>query len=147
MEKLKKKYDWVIILEYSLIVAICGFMIIYPLVAKKEAHVIDYIFTTLAIFVLTYFMINFFSIKYDMDDKHLYVKSGMNKVQLEFKKIVEIKHKRRFFCSSITAVHCLEIVYSPFGSSADLRYFYVSVKDEEELIKKIEEKSKKLKIK
>ena len=70
----------------------------------------------------------------------------MSKVQLEFKKIVEVKHKRRFFCSSITAVHCLEIIYSPYGSSADLRYFYISVKDEQDLLKKIEEKAKKLKI-
>ena len=146
--KIKKKVDWVIVLEYSIVFALCAFMIVYPIIPRKDykISIFDIIFVVLAIMVASYFLINLLSINYYVDDKHLYVKSGMNSGMLELKKIVEVKHKRKFFSSTITSINTLEITYSPFGSSADLRVFYITVKDEDELIKKIKEKSKKLKV-
>ena len=144
--KIKKRYDIIIIAMYSLIIAMCLFMIIYPLATMKKVKIswLDIIFIIASVLVLAYMIYSYCSIRYSMDDKHLIIKGGFTTDALKFKDIMGVKPCRKFFSWTITSIQCIEIAYSPYGKKKECKYYYISVKDREKTIEELKEKCKRL---
>lgn len=145
--KIKKKYDIIIAFLYLLVLAISGFMIVYPLVTmdKVKIGVFDIIFIIISTLLIIYFTYNYFSIKYYIDDKSLIIKSGFSKEVLKFKGIMNIKKERKFISSTITSINTVCIYYSSYGKKNDVKKFYVSVKDSDNFIEILKTNCKHLK--
>lgn len=128
--KIKKKYDIIIAFLYLLVLAISGFMIVYPLVTmdKVKIGVFDIIFIIISTLLIIYFTYNYFSIKYYIDDKSLIIKSGFSKEVLKFKGIMNIKKERKFISSTITSINTVCIYYSSYGKKMMLRNFMFPLK-------------------
>ena len=144
--KIKKKYDYIIMMFYVLVDAIAAFMIIYPIATQQKVKItfLDIVFMIVAAFIIFYFTYSYLSIKYTIDDKHLTIQSGFSKEQLKLKDIISVRECRKYFSSTITATNCVEIRYSPYGKKADSKLYYLSVKDRLEFMKLLDEKCKHL---
>ena len=144
--KIKKRYDIYVIAMYTLIIAMCLFMIIYPLATMKKVKItwLDIIFMIVSILFLAFLVYSYVSISYSFDEKHLNIKSSFNTDVLKYKDIMGIKTCRKFFSWTITSIKCVEIAYSPYGKKKECKYYYVSPKNRDEFIEELKEKCKRL---